>query len=87
MSWYGAQMTGDEVRAARKALGEKWGFDRPLHKSELGRACRLRGRDPGATVKEWEEKGTINGPASVCIDLFLAGALPPDGLAAVRGGR
>ncbi len=80
-------MPGDEVRDARRALGELWGFGRPLHMAELGRALRLGGRDVGATVKEWEDRDTITGPASAALLMMLAGAKPPDGLDAVKGSR
>lgn len=76
-------MTRSELVAARSALGKMAGLDRPLHKSELGRALRLQGRDPGATVHDWERKGTITGPASVAIEMMLAGAPPPGGWEAV----
>jgi hypothetical protein len=79
-------VTGAEVREARATLGELWGFGRPLHRAELGRALRLTNRDPGETVATWEGSKGPSGPASVAIALFLAGALPPDGVAAVRGG-
>lgn len=74
-------MTGDHVRDARGKLGPKWGLTRPLHMSELGRALRLQGRDPGQSVRDWErEKTAVSGPASVAIELMLAGAMPPDPL-------
>lgn len=74
-------MTGDDMRAARDTLGALWGFGRPLYAAELGRALRLSGRDPGATVRDYERGVTrINGPVSVAVAMFLAGALPPDGI-------
>ncbi len=76
-------MTRNQLIAARVKLGKMAGLDRPLHKSELGRALRLQGRDPGVTVNDWERNGTITGPASVAIELMLAGAEPPDGWGAV----
>ena len=36
-------MTGDELRAARRTLGELWGLGRPLRRTELGRLLGLRG--------------------------------------------
>src|SRR5690606_12121539 len=48
------EMTGDDLRAARATLGEMWGLGRPLHMSELARALRLSGRDPGQTIRDWE---------------------------------
>jgi hypothetical protein len=55
-----------------------WGLDRPLHAAELARALRLAGRDPGLTILRWERGvTTVSGPASVAIDMMLAGAKPP----------
>jgi hypothetical protein len=66
-----------DIRAARATLGHMWGLGRPLHMSELGRALKLRGRDPGATVRDWERRpDTITGPVSVAIEMMLAGARP-----------
>ncbi|MCF1502885.1 hypothetical protein [Afifella sp. H1R] len=73
-------MTGDDLRTARATLGAAWGLDRPLHMSELGRALRLQGRDPGETIRDWERRGGPTGPASVAIEMMLGGALPPDPL-------
>jgi hypothetical protein len=70
-------MTGADVRAARRTLGEMWGVGRPLHRSELGRALRLEARDPGESVAIWERRGPT-GPASVAIEMMLGGAMPPD---------
>ena len=72
-------MTRDQLIKARAKLGKMAGLERPLHKAELGRALRLQGRDPGQSVNDWERKGTITGPASVAIEMMLAGAEPPDG--------
>lgn len=74
-------MTGADLYAARKTLGQLWGFDRPLHASELGRALRLSGRDPGASVRDYERGTTkISGPVAVCVQMWLNGCLPPDGI-------
>lgn len=74
-------MTPDQLRNARATLGQMWGLKRPLHMSELGRALRLSGRDPGANIRDYERGTTkISGPLSVVVDMMLAGALPPDGL-------
>ena len=32
---------------------------------------------------EWQSRGTISGPASVAVEMMLAGAPPPDGWEAV----
>lgn len=73
-------MTGDELYAARETLGRMWGLARPLHYSEVGRALRLGGRDPGETVEKWATGDGPTGPASVAIAMMLAGAPPPDPL-------
>lgn len=74
-------MTPGELRDARQALGELWGFGRPLHASELGRALRLGGRDPGESIRDYERgKTKISGPMSVAVEMMLAGALPPGGV-------
>ena len=71
-------MTGDELYAARRTLGEMWGLGRPLHASELGRALRLGGRDPGESIRDYERgKTRITGPVSVAVEMMLAGAKPP----------
>lgn len=81
-------MTPDELRDARAALGKRWGLDRPLNMTEMGRALRLGGRDPGESIRDYERgKTRISGPMSVAVDMMLAGALPPDGLAVVRTTR
>lgn len=74
-------MTADELRDARRTLGELWGFGRPLHASEMGRALRLGGRDPGESIRDYERgKTKISGPMSVAVEMMLAGCLPPDGV-------
>jgi hypothetical protein len=77
-------MTGEELRAARRTLGEIWGLGRPLHAAELGRLLGLRGRDPGQSILDWEERGP-SGPAAVAVELMLAtGAKPSTFAAAMR---
>ncbi|MFC3207503.1 hypothetical protein [Aquamicrobium soli] len=76
-------MNGNELRAARATLGELWKLGRPLYLAELGRALRLKGRDPGASVLEWERGNGPSGPVSVAIEMMLAGAMPPDGIEAI----
>jgi hypothetical protein len=71
------QMTGEEVIAAKATLGRAWGLNRPLHNSELARALRLTGRDPGRSVQDWSTGQTrVSGPAAVAIEMMLAGGLP-----------
>ena len=76
-----ATLTGRQMRDARGRLGFMWGLGRPLRMSEMGRALRLSGSDPGRSIRDYE-KGTtrISGPLSVAIEMMLAGAYPPDGL-------
>lgn len=76
-------MTGDELRDARATLGNLWKLGRPLHRAELGRALRLKGRDPGEMVIQWERGTGPTGPASVAIEMMLAGAEPPDDMSAI----
>lgn len=74
-------MTSATLYDARATLGQLWGKGRPLHASELGRALRLSGRDPGASVRDYERGRTpISGPISVAVQMMLNGALPPDGV-------
>jgi len=74
-------LTPDELRDARATLGEMWGLGRPLHASEMGRAVRLGGRDPGESIRDYERgKTAISGPLSVAVEMMLAGMLPPDGV-------
>lgn len=80
-------MTPTQVRKARATLGKMWGLDRPLHASELARALRLKGRDPGATVLSWEAGTPVSGPVSVAIEMMLAGNDPPTKAEAVSGSR
>lgn len=72
-------MTPDQLRDARGSLGLMWGLNRPLHKSELGRALRLQGRDPGQSVHDWERgHNAISGPVAVAVDAMMAGFRPDD---------
>lgn len=79
-------MTPDQLRDARARLGSMWGLGRPLRMSEMGRALRLGGTDPGRSIRDYERgKTSISGPMSVAVEMMLAGALPPDGLDALKG--
>jgi hypothetical protein len=74
-------MTPTELHAARRTLGELWGKGRPLKASELGRALRLGGKEPGQSIRDYERGVTkISGPISVAVQMMLNGALPPDGI-------
>lgn len=71
-------MTPDDLYAARRTLGMMWGLGRPLHASEMGRALRLGGRDPGESIRDYERgKTRISGPVSVAVEMMLAGAKTP----------
>lgn len=72
-------MTPEQMRDARRKLGEAWGLGRPLTMSEMGSALRLKGKDPGNSIRDYETgKTTISGPLSVAIDLMLTGARLPE---------
>jgi hypothetical protein len=74
-------MTPDDLKAARVTLGNMWGKGRPLFCSDLGRALRLGGADPGQSIRDYERGTTrISGPISVAVEMMLRGALPPDGI-------
>lgn len=76
-------MTGAQLRDARAALGEAWGLGRPLKMAEMARACGLGGRDPGATVRDYEDgKTKISGPLSKLVRAYLNGYRPPEGVEA-----
>lgn len=67
-------MTAEELYAARRTLGETWGLGRPLTLEEMARILRLSGRDPGASLRDYERrKTTISGPLSLAVELLLAG--------------
>ncbi|MDP2214986.1 hypothetical protein [Phenylobacterium sp.] len=84
----GEFMTGAEIRDARDTLGKAWGLGRPLKMAEMARACRLGGRDPGATIRDYETgKTKISGPLSLVVELYLAGVRPPEGIEAAIAPR
>jgi hypothetical protein len=81
-------MTPEQLRDARATLGQMWGFGRPLNMTELGRALRLGGKDPGESVRDYERgKTKISGPMSVAVDMMLAGSQPPMSLEEIRTTR
>lgn len=70
-------MTPEQFRDARGTLGFMWGLDRPLRMTEMGRALRLTGRDPGNSIRDYERgKTQISGPISVAVEAMLAGFRP-----------
>jgi hypothetical protein len=79
---------GDSMRRIRADLGSLWGVGRPLYPIELGRALRMSPSQPGIAPRKWEAEETgIPGPASVALEMFMLGALPPDGLDKVLSRR
>ena len=77
-------MTPQRLYDSRATLGRLWGLNRPLHASELGRALRLSGRDPGSRVRDLERgHDPISGPVSVAVEMMLAGGDPPDPISAI----
>jgi hypothetical protein len=78
-------MTADQLTTAREKLGRLWGLKRDLRMAELGRALRLPSADPGQSIRDYENGlAKIPGPVQVAVEMMLAGALPPDGLDAIR---
>lgn len=74
-------MTGADMREARVKLAAMWGKSRPLSCVQMGRACRLGGKDPGESIRNYEAGVTkIGGPVSALVAMMLNGALPPDGI-------
>jgi len=70
--------TGEELRDARGELGDLWGLGRPVSMTEMGKLLRLKGRDIGSTVRKWEKGTGPTGPATVIIEMLLAGSAHPD---------
>ncbi|AWN47107.1 hypothetical protein DK419_12945 [Methylobacterium terrae] len=75
-------MSGDELRDARRILGERLGLSRPLYCSEIGAALDLTGRDLGQAVTKWEKTDGPSGPAATAIRGWLReterGSAPPE---------
>jgi hypothetical protein len=79
-------MTGNDLRDARKTLGEMWGLRRPLTMNEMGAVLRLTGKDPGATIRDYERgKNPISGPISLAVEMLLQGGPLPEGVDFGRG--
>lgn len=65
------------IAEIRHALGQKWGLDRPLTRTELGRAMNLSDKNGGDYVARLEKKGeTFTSTAEVAVRMMLAGAVP-----------
>lgn len=70
-------MSADQVRAARKQLGQMWGLGRPLSPDELAFELGLGGEAPGKIVVRWERgQSDPSGPCSRLIQALLAGFRP-----------
>lgn len=70
-------MTGQELRDARRTLGEMWGLNRPLTMLEMAQALRLSGSNPAAAIRDYESgKKSVSGPISAAVELMLDGAKP-----------
>jgi hypothetical protein len=71
----------EALRKAMRDIGELWGLPRSITPAELGRALRLGPDEPGKSVAGWlNGRHRIPASASVAVEMFLLGALPPDGL-------
>lgn len=71
-------LSPDEMTAARRVLGERWGLERALTYGEMARLLRLKPANGAETVMGWEEgRPAISGPVSVAVEMMLAGAEPP----------
>ncbi|WP_311276159.1 hypothetical protein [Methylobacterium sp. WCS2018Hpa-22] len=78
-------MTGNEIKAARATLGEKWGVGRSLTPIEMARALGLSPTNGNDHVHNMEnEKSKVSGTIAVLVKLYLAGANPPDDLEIFR---
>lgn len=78
-------MTPLQITEARHTLGQMWGLNRSLRKSELGRAVGLAGSDPGQSIRDYE--AGVTPPSKMFVNLvtlYLRGALPPDGLDVIK---
>ncbi len=77
-------MSGPDIQRARVRLGNMW-LDRPLRQSELARILRVKGRDPGAIVHDWEAgKRKVPFLVGLAVELMLSGARPPTLDAAIK---
>jgi hypothetical protein len=73
----GREMT--DISQARTELGGRWGFERPLHLSELARTLKLTGDNAEKMLLDMERgKRDITGPIEVAIEGWLAGAPAPE---------
>jgi len=84
-------LTGDELTAARHAIGHARGLGRALTCAELGRDLRLKG-DVQKAVTDMERRDTVTGPIAVAVEFMrqgltlphMVGAQDPPPLNAIR---
>lgn len=72
-------MTPDEFRSARWKLGQLWGLskDEALTPGEMADVLGLRGKDPSASVLDYERgKTAISGPLELALEALLSGWEP-----------
>lgn len=74
-------MTGKEMRAARKLIGQHWELGRALGVGEL---ARILGIQPQTVTKYEGGTSPIPGPVALCLHWMQQGQLPPGGRAARR---
>jgi len=72
-------MTPDELRDVRTTLSKRWGLDSPLSLAEMAACLKLRGKFPGASMRDYERgKTAITGPLEVAVLGLLAMDEPPE---------
>lgn len=72
-----AAITAERLREARGILGERWGYGRPLSMSEMGILIGLKGRNPGASIRDMERgHDNITPRVAALVESLLAGQEP-----------
>jgi hypothetical protein len=72
-------MVPSDIFLARQTLGRLWGLGREVSWSELGHILRLKGDDPGESIRRMESgHDALSGPMSVAIEAMLGGYKPRD---------
>lgn len=67
-------MTGDQLRRARRALGETWGLGRAVSHLEMAEMLGLSSKDQYARLERQGER--ITGPISAAVRAWLGGSKP-----------
>lgn len=79
-------MKGEEILAARYALGEKWGLGRPLTPLEMARAVGLSPTNGDDHVTNMEaDRSKVSGPIAILVKLYIAGVEPPPACEVLQG--